>query len=144
MAISQTTDSQSSRGISRLITLVAGDAIVFLIFSAIGRNSHAEAAGFAALPQIIETAAPFMLGWFIVAPFTGAYRTDLTSTPRQMIGRTALTWLVAWPIGLGLRALIRQSGIPLTFAAITFITVLVLTGIWRLAFALVAKRTTQA
>jgi hypothetical protein len=58
-----------------------------------------------------------------------------------MIGRTALTWLVAWPIGLGLRALIRQSGIPLTFAAITFITVLVLTGIWRLAFALVAKRT---
>jgi hypothetical protein len=61
-----------------------------------------------------------------------------------MLGRTALTWLVAWPIGLGLRALIRQSGIPLTFAAITFITVLVLTGIWRLAFALVAKRTAQA
>lgn len=72
----------------------------------------AEAAGLAALPQIIETAAPFMIGWFAIAPLVGAYRAEQTATPRSMLGRTALAWLIAWPIGLGLRALIRRDWYP--------------------------------
>ncbi len=54
--------------------LVIGDAICFLIFAAIGRSSHGEASGFAAIPQVITTALPFAIAWFLVSPFVGAYR----------------------------------------------------------------------
>ena len=122
-------------GARRAALLAGGDLLAFLLFSAIGRASHSEAAGFEALAQIAETAAPFALGWFVVAPLLGAFGADTTDSPRRMLGRTALAWLVAWPIGLLLRALIRQTGIPLSFAIITLLTnMLILLG-WRGAFA---------
>jgi hypothetical protein len=127
-------------GAGRLGALVAGDAVAFLIFAAIGRASHAEAAGLDALLQVAETAAPFMAGWFVAAPFLGAFRPDVIAAPRRMLARTALAWLVAWPIGLGLRALIRQSGIPISFALVTLITVLCILALWRGIFAGVASR----
>jgi hypothetical protein len=130
----------AAAGAGRLGALVAGDAVAFMIFAAIGRASHAEAAGLSALLQVAETAAPFMVAWFAAAPFLGAFRPDVAAAPRRMLARTALAWLVAWPIGLGLRALIRQSGIPLTFALITLVTVLCILGLWRALFALVASR----
>ena len=61
----------------RIATLVIGDALAFLVFAAIGRSSHGEATGLAAIPQIALTAAPFAAAWFIVAPFAGAYRREL-------------------------------------------------------------------
>jgi hypothetical protein len=125
------------------LVLAIGDGIAFLAFAAAGRNTHAEAAGFDAIPQIIETAAPFMIGWFLVAPMVGAYRADVTNNPKRMLARSALAWLIAWPIGLGLRALIRQSSIPISFALVALVVVLAIVGIWRLAFALVARRAVQ-
>jgi hypothetical protein len=53
---------------------VIGDALALLIFAALGRASHGEAAGLTALTQVAETAAPFIIGWFAVAPLFGAYR----------------------------------------------------------------------
>jgi hypothetical protein len=80
----------------RIITLVVGDAIAFLVFAAIGRGSHGEATGLAAIPQIALTAAPFAAAWFIVAPFAGAYRRELTFEPRKMATyRTRLGALLA-------------------------------------------------
>ena len=73
-AISSTTAKKVPKEQStfaRVTSLVVGDAIVFLIFAAIGRNNHGEASGFAAIPQIVLTALPFAVGWFIVAPFVG-------------------------------------------------------------------------
>ncbi len=124
----------------RTAALVAGDAVAFLIFAAIGRASHAEGAGLDAIVQVAETAAPFLAAWYAVAPFLGAYRPHQTATPRGMLARTALSWLVAWPIGLGLRALVRHSGIPVSFAIVTFLTVLAILAIWRTIFVLLAAR----
>jgi Protein of unknown function (DUF3054) len=129
--------------IRRIVSLAVGDTVAFLVFATIGRSSHAEAAGLNAIPQIIETAAPFLLGWVIAAPLLGAYRVQATSTPKTMLIRTLLAWLVAWPIGLGLRALIRQSDIPLSFALVTFVAVLVILGLWRGIFSLIEGRKSQ-
>lgn len=125
--------------------LVLGDCISFLVFAAIGRSSHGEAAGFGALLEVVKTAAPFLLGWFLAAPWLGAYRlTPLPAIDRRatnanplmpFIKRTALAWVVAWPIGLGLRALFLQRGIPLSFAIIVFLTNTVLLVGWRSFFA---------
>jgi hypothetical protein len=129
--------------VRRSALLAAGDALAFMIFAALGRASHSEAAGFAAILQVAETAAPFAIGWFVVAPFAGTYRADIASRPRQMLERSALAWLLAWPIGLLLRALIRQTTIPLSFALVTLITNLLILLSWRGLFAwLNAKRKT--
>lgn len=124
----------------RTVLLVIGDALALLIFAALGRASHGEEASLTALAQVAETAAPFIIGWFVAAPLVGAYRAQVTGALQPMLARTWLSWLIAWPIGLGLRALIRQTTIPLSFALVTFVTVLAIMSLWRGAFALIAAR----
>ena len=82
--------STASRGRipARVVLLVAGDLISFLVFAGVGRQSHGEASGLAALGQIAVTAFPFALGWYLVAPFIGAYRRTRTDGPRAMLMRT--------------------------------------------------------
>src|SRR5579863_3227769 len=78
--------------IPRIVSLVVGDALIFLIFAAIGRSSHKESSN---LWQIVLTALPFAAGWFLVSPFIGAFRRNIDVQPRTMSLRTALAWLAA-------------------------------------------------
>ncbi|MFP4436406.1 MAG: DUF3054 domain-containing protein [Chloroflexaceae bacterium] len=121
-----------------LVALVIGDIIAFLLFAAIGRRSHGEAAGLAAGLQVIETAAPFLLGWFLTAPFTRAYRQ--VTGPAMMARRTALAWLIAWPLGLLLRGLYLSRGIPPSFAIVTLLSNGVILCGWRVLFAWLGDR----
>ncbi|HLX41686.1 MAG TPA: DUF3054 domain-containing protein [Ktedonobacteraceae bacterium] len=129
---------------ARIATLAVGDAIVFLIFALIGRNSHGEASGLAAIPQIVLTAAPFAVGWFIVSPFVGAYRRKLADQPKEMAMYTALAWLLSWPVGLLLRWFFvdRLKNPPTSvdaftaFATVTFLFNMVVLLVWRVPYAL--------
>lgn len=124
-------------GTQRLANLVIGDILVFLVFSVIGRISHGEPVGLTALPQVVGTAAPFAAGWFIVAPFVGAYRRDITTRPRQMAKRTAFAWVLACPVGLTLRGIFVDHGAPpFSFAIITLLFVLIVMLLWRWPYAL--------
>jgi hypothetical protein len=121
----------------RIATLVIGDALAFLIFAAIGRGSHGEATGLAAIPQIALTAAPFAAAWFIVAPFAGAYRRELTAQPRKMAIRTILAWVLSWPVAMALRGIFVDHAVPpISFALITLIFNTFILLIWRWPFAL--------
>ncbi len=124
----------------RTVVLILGDACMFLIFAAVGRDTHGEAAGLGALLQVVETAAPFALGWFLVSPFLGVYRESVTSSVRTMLKHTALGWVCAWPVALVLRGLFRQEIPPLSFAIVVLIANLVFLSVWRGLFALVANR----
>jgi hypothetical protein len=120
-----------------VIMLVIGDLICFLIFAALGRNTHGEASGFAAIPQIILTALPFAVGWFLVSPFVGAFRHKILAQPRAMVLRTVLAWLLSWPIALLLRGIFVDHGIPpLSFAIVVLLFNTVLLLVWRWPFAL--------
>lgn len=120
----------------RLALLAAGDVGIFLMFAALGRRSHGEAAGIAAVGQVLETAAPFIIGWLAIAPLVGAFRPGMLEHPRALLGRSLLAWLLALPVGLLLRMLIRQSAFPpISFAITTFLIVGVLLGAWRGGFA---------
>jgi hypothetical protein len=123
------------------VLLVAGDIVSFLIFASVGRQSHGEASGRAAIGQVIEVAFPFALGWFLVAPFVGAFRRARTSSPRAMLARTELSWLCAWPVTLLLRWILSTDHrVPVSFAIVILIANAVFLGIWRAAFALVERR----
>jgi Protein of unknown function (DUF3054) len=139
-SIDQPRQVSAAPDLRRTAALAVGDALAFMLFAAIGRASHGEASGLSAVLQIAETAAPFMVGWFVIAPFVGAYAPAISRQPRSMVGRTALAWLIAWPIGLVLRAVIRSTSIAPTFAVITLVTVLIILLGWRGAFAWLSTR----
>ena len=127
---------------TRLRALLAlGDTVSFLAFAAIGRSSHNEAA-LSALGAVAGTAAPFLLGWFAVAIPAGAFR-EPEGGVRRLVPRTALAWLGAWPVGLLVRAIVLQRGIPLSFAIVVLLTNTVLLCGWRAAFAWWAARRSQ-
>lgn len=117
--------------------LVIGDAVAFLAFAAIGRGSHGEATDLAAIPQVVVTALPFLAGWYIVAPFVGAYRRNLAASPRKMAGRTLLSWVCAWPVAMALRGIFVDHAIPpLSFGIVTLLFNAALLLIWRWPYAL--------
>ena len=127
-----------------VIILVTGDVVCFLIFAALGRNTHGEAAGFAAIPQIITTALPFVIGWFLVSPFVGAFRREIVARPGAMALRTALAWLLSWPVAMLLRGVFVDHGVPkLSFALIVLLFNMVLLVAWRWLFALYNRRRKQ-
>ena len=119
-----------------VILLVIGDLLCFLIFVALGLSSHKEASGFAAFPQIIIVALPFVAGWFLISPFVGAFRQKILAQPRSMVIRTALAWLLAWPVAMLLRGIFFDHGVPpLSFAIIVLLFNMLLLLVWRWPFA---------
>ena len=72
---------QTRRSYGRIILLVTGDLIAFIVFAALGRETHNEATGLGAIGQTLWTALPFILGWFLVAPWLGAFSRARTERP---------------------------------------------------------------
>jgi hypothetical protein len=132
--------TRATPDLRRTGALVAGDLIAFHVVTAIGLLSHSELTGLGALGEIVQIATPFAAGWFVVAPFLGAYRAEVAEQPRRGLPRLALAWLIALPIGLLLWSLVRQKTVQPAFAVVTFITNLIVLLGWRGAFALLAAR----
>ena len=124
----------------RVAILAAGDLVAFNVVTTIGLLSHGELTGLDALGEVATIAAPFAIGWFLIAPFAGAFRADIASQLRRILPRAALAWLIALPIGLLLWSLIRQKQIQPAFAVVTFITNLIVLLGWRGVFAWLAAR----
>jgi hypothetical protein len=124
---------------ARVVALVVGDALCFLIFASIGTNQHGEGVN---LLYSAWVALPFLAAWFAVSPFLGAFRAELATSPKQMLLRTALAWLATWPFAMAFRWLQidRTKGTPLgaflSFAAVALLFNLALLAIWRWPFAL--------
>ena len=118
----------------RALTLLGGDLLVLVAFAVLGRRSHGESAGLAAAGEVFGTALPFLVAWLLTAPLFGALGRPTGNPFAHGVGRTALTWLVALPIGLLLRALMIGRWSPLSFAITTLLVNLVMLGGWRLLF----------
>ena len=121
--------------------LLVGDWLVLLLFVFIGQRDHAIS-GPGALPSLLNTAVSLGLPWTVAAFVLGAYRLRPDPGWRTWLGRTLNAWLVAAPLGLLLRALLRnQDAIPVIFILVaTGIGGLMIVG-WRaLAYWLAARR----
>lgn len=114
------------------LLLFAGDLVALLLFAALGRSSHGMSLN---AGEIVSTALPFVAVWYPVGLWLRAFRADAVASPLAAARRAALAWLLAWPLGLQLRALILQRSIPLTFALLVLITNLALLVGWRTAYA---------
>ena len=117
--------------VGRVAVLVAGDIIAFLLFARAGHAQHHEAT---ALGTIVVTAAPFVVAWLVSAPWLGAFGrlgSAATTQPRHLLKRTAIAWIVAWPLALILRAFWMRAGIPPVFDLIALVANAVLLLGWR-------------
>lgn len=117
--------------LGRVAVLAAGDVIAFFLFARAGHAQHHETIAFA---SIAATAAPFVVAWLVAAPWLGAFGragSARTTRPRRLLTRTALAWVVAWPLALLLRAFWMHEGIPPAFDVIALVVNALLLLGWR-------------
>jgi hypothetical protein len=146
----QTDDSTASSppagglraGAGRVAALTLGDLVAFVVFAALGRETHNEVTGLGAIGETLWTALPFALGWFLVAPWLGAFKRAGAGRPLQMLRRTEIAWLASWPVALLLRWTFTPDHHlpPLAFAIVALLANAVILGGWRTAFAALTNR----
>jgi hypothetical protein len=120
----------------RRLPLMVGDSATLLMFALLGRRAHSMGS---AMDDVIGTALPFVIGWFLAAPFTGALGPHATANGRQAARYAALTWLVAFPLGLLIRIpLVGRIAHP-SFMIVAGVFTLVTLILWRVLFAQISS-----
>ena len=129
--------------INRLIWLVGGDILVLLLFVWVGRSSHSLPAG--DIPALLMVAAPFLISWFLLSPWFGLFRADVTQSWQKFVPRILGVWLIGGPLAGLLRALFLGRPIPEgiipTFVVVTMVVGSLFMLVWRLGYSWAIKRT---
>lgn len=129
--------------------LAGGDLLALLAFVLVGQADHQTLSAanplLGALPNVVSLAIP----WFILAVLLRAYpRGAAPSTLLSFLGRSALAWIIAAPIGLAIRMVwLGRGGIPLPFLLVTLAVGGLFVLGWRLIYWLIwlrpARKTPQ-
>lgn len=125
------------------IVLLMGDIVALLLFVLVGQADHntvnPASPLLGALPNVISLAVP----WLVLAWLLRAYpRGSAPPALAGFMGRSALAWVLAAPIGLVIRMVwLGRGGIPIPFLVVTLAAGgLFLLG-WRLIYWLLFLRT---
>lgn len=122
------------------IVLILGDWLVLLLFVFIGQRDH-NMSGPGTFASLLTTALSLAIPWTIAAFLLGASRLEDSPTLGRWLGRVLTAWLVAAPLGLLLRALLRGQG---TIAVPFMLVVMGLGGLfvlgWRGVYYYLANR----
>lgn len=95
--------------------LLAGDWLVLLLFVFIGQRDH-DMNIIGSLPSLFTTTLAVAIPWSVAAWLMGALRLPEPGNRGTWLGRVLAAWLIAAPLGLILRALMRgQESIPVPF-----------------------------
>jgi len=114
-----------------IISLIAGDLLVLVLFTVIGRISHNLPLSVGA---VLWTTFPFALAWLVIAPLMGLYRPDVQTRFLSVTWRTGLAVFVAAPLGSYLRGILLGHHIIFIFYVITTVTLLLMIWLWRWGF----------
>eukprot|EP00741_Cyanophora_paradoxa_P025337 tig00000367_g24456.t1 len=138
MAGVATTGRTEGEELTRRIVLGIGDASVFLSFAYIGRGFHAGTW----VPDVdmLVTAAPFVAGWFLSAPLTGAYKPEATSSWGGVGKYTGLAGAGALLAGMGLRSVQLGHPPPTSFFIATAVYTFLVLGLWRSLYSILERR----
>lgn len=123
--------------------LIGGDLLMLLIFVAIGRNSHGLS--LTDIKESLPTAASFVAGWFLVTPWFGLFRPEVSRMWQKLVPRLLLAWTIGGSLALVLRAwLLGRAVIPASFiiVGLGFSTLFLLS--WRLGYSAWVNRRQSA
>ena len=113
--------------ILKTAVVVAGDIAVFLAFVIFGKAEHEITFGQA----LLRTALPFGCVWVVGSPWLGAYRPSTLYNLRTMAWKIPLIWLLCGLVALGVRALLTDQSLVLSFAVVSIAVQGVLLISWR-------------
>lgn len=119
----------------RRLVLAAGDLAVVAVVLAWGYTHHAGGvAGLLDVADLVETLAPFLLGYAAVAATLGAYAPRRTRTLDWSLRTAAAAWAGAVGVGLTIRTHPGLTGgVAWPFGLVVLATGLVGLAAWRLA-----------
>jgi hypothetical protein len=87
--------------------LILGDILALFVITLIGFATHNELLLFP-VERILATFLPLLAGWFLIAPWLGLFKPEITSDPRQL-WRPVLAMLLAAPLAGLLRAMMLNG-----------------------------------
>ncbi len=120
----------------RVVWLIGGDLLTMLIFVWVGRSRHGLS--ITDMTATLTTAAPFVVGWFLITPWFGLFRAEVSQNWRKLVPRLLLAWAIGGPLALVLRALFLGRPIPAGIIPIFALATLSITTffmlIWRLGY----------
>ena len=87
--------------------LILGDALALVVITLIGFGTHNELVLFP-VERIMATFLPLLAGWFLIAPWLGLFKDEITSNARQL-WRPVLAMLLAAPLTGLLRAMMLNG-----------------------------------
>ena len=116
--------------------LAAVDVVALLGFAAVGKASH-SADGSLDVGAVASVAFPFVTSWLLTSPLTGVYTEDAKdgNVVSESFLKAAKGWIIAVPLGIALRGVIKGYVPPVSFAIVTMIATLVIVGGARVLFA---------
>ena len=121
---------------NHLTILIAGDLLVILSFVWIGRSSHSLS--ITNLGASLSTALPFVISWFLITPWFGIYRAEVSRDWKKLVPRLLVAWAIAGPVALILRTLFLgrpiPDGIVPTFAIVSLGYIGLIMLLWRLGY----------
>jgi hypothetical protein len=91
----------------KVYLLILGDVLALIVITLIGFATHNELLLFP-VERILATFLPLLAGWFLIAPWLGLFKSEITSNPRQL-WRPVLATLLAAPLTGLLRAMMLNS-----------------------------------
>jgi len=116
--------------------LITGDLLVILSFVWVGRSSHSLS--MTNITESLSTALPFIISWFLITPWFGIYRAEVSRDWRKLVPRLLVAWTIAGPVALVLRALFLgrplPEGIIPIFAVVSFGYIGLVALVWRLGY----------
>ena len=109
------------------------DTISLTIFAAIGKSSHSSDGSLDILSVLI-TAFPFITVWLATSPITAVYSPDYKNEKSNVIASVLMKvmggWLLAIPLGIVMRGLIKGYVPPAPFIVVTLLaTLIILVGV---------------
>lgn len=96
--------------------LILGDLLAIALVTVIGFATHGQT-DLSFIPRMLTTFGPVTLAWFLVAPFLGLFRPEITVNPRQL-WRPFVAMVFAGPLAALLRALLLNSVVIPVFAVV--------------------------
>jgi hypothetical protein len=124
------------------VILMAGDLLALLAFVLVGQADHNTINTANPLLGALPNVVPLAGSWLVVAALLRAFPKG-SQQPRlsAFLGRSALAWVIAAPIGLAIRMVwLGRGDIPIPFLLVTLAAGgLFLLG-WRLVFWLIFLR----
>jgi len=91
----------------KVYLLILGDVLALAVITLVGFANHNELLQFP-VERIMATFLPLLAGWFLIAPWLGLFKDEITSNARQL-WRPVLAMLLAAPLTGLLRAMMLNG-----------------------------------